>query len=158
MKHIKPYKNISEAYDSIRRLHTLYMISDREDLERSSFGYNQRPIWTYPILSDAVNDYMEGEGGYVYEMQVECSIATTADLIDFYAPIPLPDLNAHEQEIKADPKSLLDLLPQLPNDRSIRDFDAIEVGDGVVMLNPGPGIKIMMKFSTRTLDRLAGNL
>ena len=158
MKHIKPYRSISEAYSSVRRLHTLYMISDREDLEKNSFGYNQRPIWTYPILSDAVNDYMGREGGYVYEMQVECSIATTADLIDFYAPILLPDLNAHEQEIKADPKTILELLPQLPNDRSIRDFDAIEVGDGVVMLNPGPGIKIMVKLSTRTLDRLAGNM
>ena len=161
MKHIRPYSsNLDESFRSSSRPYTLYMISDRADLKRGVFGYNMHPIWVYPILLDAVRDYMErvaeGEEAYVYEIHLECSIATPADLRDFYAPLPPPDLDAHEWEIKNDPKSIWDMLP---DDRSIKhSFDAVEVGDGVVMLNPGPGIKSMVSLSTRILDRLAGNL
>jgi hypothetical protein len=132
------------------------MISGRADLKRGVFGYNMNPIWVYPILTNAVRDYSErvaeGEEAYVYELHLECSIATPADLRDFYAPLPPPDLDAHEQEIKNDPKSIWDMLPE---GRSIRhSFDAVEVGEGVVMLNPGPDIKSMVSLSTRILDRI----
>jgi hypothetical protein len=47
----------------------------------------------------------------------------------------------------------------LPDDRSIRhSFDAVEVGEGVVILVPGPGIKSMVALSARILDRVANNL
>jgi hypothetical protein len=132
------------------------MISGRADLKRGVFGYNMNPIWVYPILTNAVRDYSErvaeGEEAYVYELHLECSIATPADLRDFYEPLPPPDLDAHEQEIKNDPKSIWDMLPE---GRSIRhSFDAVEVGEGVVMLNPGPDIKSMVSLSTRILDRI----
>lgn len=161
MKHIRPYSsNLDESFRSSSRPYTLYMISDRADLKRGVFGYNMHPIWVYPILTNAVRDYMEriaeGEEAYVYEIHLECSIATPADLRDFYAPLPPPDLDAHEQKIKEDPKSIWDMLP---DGKSIRySFDAVEVGEGVVILNPGPGIKSMVALSARILDRVANNL
>lgn len=160
MKHIRPYSNnLDESFRSSSRPYTLYMISDRADLKRGVFGYNMHPIWVYPILLDAVRDYSErvaeGEEAYVYELHLECSIATQPDLRDFYAQIPPPDLDAHEQEIKNDPKSIWDMLP---DGKSIRSsFDAVEVGEGVVILAPGPGIKSMV-VSDRILDRVAANL
>ena len=152
-------------YSSMRRPttthHTLYLVDGRDDLKRGASAYH-RPIWTYPVLMDAIEAMAAQQLEdpmplHIYEIHVEASIASTKDLEEHYedkGETP-PDLS--RPDLIENPRELLNMISQLDGDlRWV--CDGAESGDHVILFSPSSCIKTVNMLSDSVVARLIKRL